>query len=293
MALDPRDLDDLIALSRAGSLSGAAKQRGVAISTISRRIEALEIALKLRLVDRQARGTTLTRAGVEIADAAEPLSVQLDRVARIAEGLRRQNSVLPVRLSATEFVISDVLAPALDRLWAKGATFPLDLQSQADVVSLASRDADIAVRMSRPEGASLVIRKLPVIDLGLFISCKALAGRDPQSLSLKDEKLLIYDDSYGRLPELDWIDRQGLRGAVAMRTGSTRGLMTAAIAGAGVALLPSAIAGRSVELAEIRTDPQPPARTPWLTVHRDLRSQPSIRQVHIWVLETFAALVRG
>jgi DNA-binding transcriptional LysR family regulator len=290
---DPRDLDDLIAIWRAGSLSGAAKRRGVAISTISRRIEALEIALKLRLVDRQAKGTTLTRHGEEIAKAAEPMAEQLARVSRLADGLRSEGGTLPVRLSATEFVISDVLAPALPQLWAKGGDFPLHLQSQGDIVSLAARDADLAVRMSRPEGASLIIRKLPMLHLGFFASGDYIGERDPHQLDLAHERLLIYDDSYGRLPELDWLQSLGLHTSVAMRTGSTRGLMTSALSGAGIALLPKAIAQREKSLVEIVTASNPPPRAPWLIVHRDLRSQPSIRMVHQWVLETFAALVRG
>jgi DNA-binding transcriptional LysR family regulator len=291
--LDPRDLDDLIAIWRAGSLSAAAKRRGVAISTISRRIEALEIALKLRLVDRQAKGTRLTRHGEEIAKSAEPIAEQLARVSRLADGLRDQGGTLPVRLSATEFVISDVLAPALPVLWAKGADFPLHLQSQGDVVSLAARDADLAVRMSRPEGASLIIRKLPALQLGFYASDAYLAERNPARLDLAHERLLIYDDSYGRLPELGWLDGLGLRKSVVMRTGSTRGLMTAALAGAGIALLPKAIARRAPSLVEVDAGSSPPPRVPWLIVHRDLRSQPSIRLVHQWVLEVFAALVRA
>jgi DNA-binding transcriptional LysR family regulator len=291
--LDPRDLDDLIAIWRAGSLSTAAKRRGVAISTISRRIEALEIALKLRLVDRQAKGTKLTRHGEEIARAAEPMAEQLARVSRLADGLREQGGTLPVRLSATEFVISDVLAPALPALWAKGGDFPIHLQSQGDVVSLAARDADLAVRMSRPEGASLIIRKLPMLHLGFFASIDYIGERDRHQLDLAHEKLLIYDDSYGRLPELDWLQSLGLHMSVSMRTGSTRGLMTAALSGAGIALLPKAIAQREDSLVGIETASNPPPRTPWLIVHRDLRSQQSIRMVHRWVLETFAALVRA
>ncbi len=291
--LDPRDLDDLIAIWRAGSLSAAARRRGVAISTISRRIEALEIALKLRLVDRQANGTRLTRHGEEIAKAAEPMAEQLARVSRLADGLRSEGGSLPVRLSATEFVISDVLAPALPQLWAKGGDFPVHLQSQGDVVSLAARDADIAVRMSRPEGASLIIRKLPALHLGFFASTGYLGTRDSAKLDLPLERLLIYDDSYGRLPELDWLQGLGLRAAVAMRTGSTRGLLTAALAGAGIALLPKAIARREASLVEVDAGSTPPPRIPWLIVHRDLRSQPSIRLVHKWVLETFNALVKN
>ncbi|WP_430443274.1 LysR family transcriptional regulator [Sphingorhabdus contaminans] len=291
--LDPRDLDDLIAIWQAGSLSAAAKRRRVAISTISRRIESLEKALKLRLVDRQAKGTTLTYFGELIAKTAEPIAEQLARVNRLADGLRSEGANLPVRLSATEFVISDILAPALPTLWAQDVDFPVHLQSQADVVSLAARNADIAVRMSRPEGASLIMRKLPSVHLGFFAARSYLDNRAPSEIDLRHERLLVYDDSYGRLPELDWLEEMGLRSSVALRTGSTRGLMTAAISGAGIGLLPVAIAQREKELVAVPTAIAPPPRNPWLIVHRDLRHQPSIRIVHKWVLSTFAALVGG
>lgn len=284
MALDPRDLDDLVAIARAGSLSAAAKKRGVAVSTISRRIEALEAHLRLRLIDRLAQGARLTAEGSEIAAAAEPLSAQLDRVRRVAEALQGELAELPVRVSATEFVISDVLAPRLERLWAEDAHFPVHLQSEAAVVSLAGREADIAVRMIRPEGASLVIQKLPTLHLGLF------ARRNGNCMPAPD-RLLVYDDSYGRLPELDWLDSMGLRKNVVMRTASTRSLLTAARSGAGAALLPKAIAGRYPDLIEIDVGCSPPSRTPWLTVHRDLHRQPSVRKVHKWVRDCFASLV--
>jgi DNA-binding transcriptional LysR family regulator len=187
-------------------------------------------------------------------------------------------------------VISDVLAPALNRLWESGADFPVHLQSQADVVSLAGRDADLAIRMVRPEGASLYARRLADIRLGFFAAPDYLAGRSPAEIDLRSEKLLIYDESYGRLPELDWIARQGLSDAVVMRTGSTRGLLTAAQSGAGIALLPSAFAARSGALISIPLPAGLPTRQPWLIVHRDLRQLPAVRIVQKWILSAFAAL---
>lgn len=284
MALDPRDLDDLVAIAKTGSLSAAAKKRSVAVSTISRRIEALEANLRLRLIDRFAQGARLTQAGSEIAAAAEPLSAQIDRVRRVAEALQGELAELPVRVSATEFVISDVLAPRLDRLWAAGAHFPVHLQSEAEVVSLAGREPDIAIRMTRPEGASLVIQKLPTLQLGLFVIRNA-------STAKAVDRLLTYDDSYGRLPELDWLDSIRLRKNIVMRTASTRGLLTAARSGAGAALLPKAIASRYPDLIEIDAGGSPPSRTAWLTVHRDLQREPSIRRVHQWVRQCFESLV--
>jgi DNA-binding transcriptional LysR family regulator len=285
--LDPRDLDDLVAVHRWGSLSAAARKRGVAISTISRRLDSLEVALQLSLVDRRANGTQLTRQGEEIARLAEPLSSQIDRIARTAEVLRAGASRLPVRVSATEFVVSEVLAPALADLWAAGVDFPVHLQSQGDVISLAARDADLAIRMSRPEGASLHIRKLPEIALGLFASNAYLAGRDARLLNLKRERLIVYDDSYGRLPELDWIAANGFSEAIAVRTGSTRAQMRAAVEGAGIALLPVSFARRESGLVELPIQHNILSRNPWLIVHRDLKLQPAVRAVHRWIVRAF------
>lgn len=292
MNFDPRDFADLIAIRQLGSLSAAAKQRGAAISTISRRIEALEAALKLRLVDRRADGVRLTLHGEEIATLAEPLAEQLGRVSRAADALRTGGTQLPIRVSATEFVISDVLAPALAALWKSGTQRPVHLQVQADIVSLAARDADIAVRMSRPEGASLIARRLPELRLGLFASRAYLRGRDPSALALSEERLLLYDDSYGRLPELEWLSRSGLIEAVIMRTASTRGLLTAACGGGGIALLPAAFARHEAELLEIPTKSSIPSRQPWIIVHRDLKRDPAVRNVQRWIVGTFATLVR-
>jgi len=288
--LDPQDLADLIAIRDAGTLSSAAKARGVAVSTVSRRIATLEAALGLPLVDRRADGVRLTSAGLTVAEAASPIAEQMRRVERVAESLRQGGKTVPVRISATEFVISDVLAPALGRLWAMGADFPVHLQSQADVVSLAGRDADLAIRMVRPEGASLYARRLADIRLGLFASARYLAGREPSGIDLTAERLLIYDDSYGRLPELAWVTRHGLSDAVVMRTGSTRGLLAAALEGAGIALLPAPFALRTGALIEVPPPSALPSRQPWLIVHRDLRGLPAVSLARKWVAQAFASL---
>lgn len=290
ITINPQDLADLIAIREAGTLSAAAKARGVAISTVSRRIETLEAALGLPLVDRRADGVRLTPGGLAIAEAAEPLAEQLLRVRRVADSLRKGGARVPLRISATEFVISDVLAPALDRLWASGADFPVHLQSQADVVSLAGRDADIAVRMVRPEGASLYARRLAEIRLGFFAAPTYLAGRLPGEIDLRAERLLVYDDSYGRLPELEWITRRGLDESIVMRTGSTRALLTAALCGGGIAFLPAPFAARTGALVEIPLTTALPARQPWLIVHRDLRGLPAIKLVQKWIVAAFANL---
>jgi DNA-binding transcriptional LysR family regulator len=285
------DLTYLLAVARTGSLSGAADELGVATSTAARRIAALERALDLRLVDRRSDGALLTKQGKRMAELAQGVSREVAEVERAAAALRQDASSEPIRVTATEAVVSDVLAPALPRLWERDATLRVDLVVQPEVVSLANREADIAIRMARPSGDSLVARQLGTIRLGLYASRDYLAGRSPAALDLTRERLLLYDESYGRIPEVLWLREADLAGAVWMRTASTRALLRAAVSGAGIALLPDVFAARERTLVAIRA-PQPiPPRTPWLLVHRDLRALAPVRAVSAWVVTTFAALL--
>src|SRR3954447_10024444 len=260
--MDGNDLGWFLPVAQAGSLSGAAKSRGVAVSTAARRLDALEAPLKLRLLDPRRDGVLLARDGDRIAAIAASVVEGVGRL-ELAAAAMRGSSKGAVVISASEFIVSDVLAPSLPQLWARHPTLRIDIRSQGEVVSLAGREADLAVRMRRPEGASLLARKLPAQKLGLFVCRDYLAGRNPATLDLGAERLIVYDDSYGRLPELDWLSLFDLNRAVVARTSSTRGLLNAAIAGAGVVMLPISFAGRA-GLIEV-TPPVPlKSRTPWL-----------------------------
>lgn len=54
------------------------------------------------------------------------------------------------------------------------------------------------------------------------------------------------------MSELDWVAAAGLERAVAMRTPSTRGLLTATVAGAGIAILPALYALRAGLIAMLK-----------------------------------------
>ena len=283
--MDSNDLGWLLAVAQAGSLSRAAKARGVAVSTAARRLDALEATLKLRLLDRRRNGVLLTRDGERIAAIASSVVEGVGRLELAAAAMRGSRKETVV-VSASEFIVSDVLAPFLPKLWSRHPTLRIDLRSQGGVVSLAGREADLAVRMQRPEGASLLAKKLPPQKLGLFASRDYLAARNPATLDLAAERLIVYDDSYGRLPELDWLSLYDLNRAVIARSSSTRGLLNAAVAGAGIVLLPSLFA-RQAGLVEV-TPPVPmKSRTPWLVAHRDIRRLPEIAAVHAWIISAF------
>lgn len=290
--MDVEDFDWLARVVRARSFSGAAKLEGVAVSTVARRIDALEAALRLRLLDRRPDGVAITPDGSRVLELAEPLLAAADRLRRGAQGMREDAARPMVTVSATEFVVAEFLAPALPLLAATHPLVRVELRAQTDTVSLATRDADLAVRMSYPEGASLLAKKLPRQELGLFGSAAYLAGRDPSVLDLANERLLTYNLSYGPIPEAIWADRAGFGAAVAMTTSSTQALVSAAKVGSGLAILPRP-AARKAGLIEVATRFALPVRTPWLLVHRDLRRVREVAAVHRWIVAAFAQASRG
>ena len=287
--MDTVDLEWLRSVAELGSLSAAAKARGVSVSTVSRRLDALEAVLGVRVLERSAKGVRLTRDGRRIASLAQPALEAVAAIGRAAAALKQDGERKTVRVSATEFVVTEVLAPQIAMLQIKAPDVTLELLSEAAVVSLAERDADIAVRMTRPSGNSLFARALPAIELGAFV---APALREKLQLEA-DWKLplLTYDDSYGRLPEHKWVEHVGRPTEIVVRTSSTGALLQAAVAGGGAALLPTAFARRA-GLVEIEAMSKQFSRTPWITVHKDLRRLTHIRATMGWIAGSFGHALR-
>ncbi|AKF10321.1 LysR family transcriptional regulator [Sandaracinus amylolyticus] len=289
--MDWGDLAFFLAVTRTGSLGAAAKRLGVATTTVSRRIDALEASLGLPLLERRPDGVRATAHGARIVALAEPIEAQAAELERAALTLR-EGGIARVRVSATETVIADLLAPRLPRLIERAPDVRVELRSSAALVSLARHEADLAIRMSRPTDSALIAKRLPALRLGLWASAGYLGRRAPDAIDLACERLLGYDEGYGLIPEVRWFRESGLDDALVMRTTSTRALLASAVAGAGIALLPEALA-RPAGLIEVPSPRGLVPRSPWLLVHRDLARVPAVRAVSAWIVESIEHAVRG
>src|SRR5689334_6108735 len=80
-AFDWDDLRFFLAVARAGRLTVAARQLEADHTTVSRRISALEAALKAKLFERSPQGYTLTEQGERLLKHAETMETQALSVA--------------------------------------------------------------------------------------------------------------------------------------------------------------------------------------------------------------------
>lgn len=278
------DIQTLVAVAESGTLSGAAEALSTSVSTIGRRLDALEQSLGLTLVVRTVDGAFLTDDGERLLPRALESVEAMQAFERAAVALRDGTGREPVRISATEPMISDILAPALPGLRQASPDTILQLTASNEPASLARREADMALRLVRPTGDSLIARRLPDIQLGCYASKSFLGGRDPRHIDIAGENLLAFDDSFGDIAEVRWLRDHGLEPNVTVKSLSSRALVNAAAAGVGVAIAPTFLARRA-GLVEVNA-PAIPARQVWLVLHRDLRHNREMQVVRNWVAAT-------
>lgn len=286
--MDWTDLSHFLVLMRAGTLRAAAEELGVAPTTIARRVASLESSLGTALFVRDARGLSPTAAARALAASSAEVEERMAAITR--QHVRAANDEVEgeVRVSATEIVASELLAPSLGTLLSRHPMLHVVLRVDPRVVSFSRDETELALRMIKPEGKRLVAKKIATMEIGLYAT-RAYLSR-PGKRTLREERLLSYDDTYGDIPELRWLEAHGLRGALALRTASTRALYQATLGGAGIGLLPTFLAQRSPELVRVELPSQLAPRSIWLVTHEDLRRVPRVRAVFEHVVETFARL---
>ncbi len=276
-----------VAVAKCGSLTDACTELNLSNATLGRRIDSLEAALGLKLLRRGPTGAKLTEQGASILKLVEPGARQLAQVGRAARSLLAGSLFPPVRISSTEPIIADVLAPRLVQLLEKAPDMRIEMEVSNALTDLNAGAADLAIRMTKPTEDSLVARRLAPIRLGLFCSRSYLAGRNPEQLRLSAERILWLDSHYGGIAENLWLNQSGLESAVCLRSSSIRSLLNAAASGAGIAPLPaySAVAANLVEIPGLVL----PARQPWLVFHRDTRAVKRLQVIRDWVFDCCAS----
>ncbi len=280
--LDWEDLRSFLAVARAGTLSGAARSLGIRQSTMGRRLAAFEARAGVLLLQKTPRGYVLTSAGEAALAEAEKMETAALAAERAITG---QDTRLAgeVRLTTIETLAAEVLMPILAQFAADYPGILVKLISSQRTLSLAAREADLAVRMARPLGGDLVIRKLGDIGYGYYTSPAYLARHGVPTPGGAGHRVILMEDDAPNFPEYVAMAQYFAEAEVGFRSDSRYVQLQACKAGLGVACLAHYLAA-----------PQGLARLPgcdanrevWLVQHRDTKETPRFKALS-------AALVNG
>lgn len=281
------DTRTFLAVARHGTLSGAATELHLGIATLSRRIERLEKALKLPLFVRLQSGYQLTEEGEGLIEKAEALEAA---AAAFTTGVSRATQLSGrVRLATAENLATALILPALPQLRSQYPGIILELVTDISTVNLHRRDADLALRMVKPERGNVTLRRLGTLGYGLYASPGYTAQRQlhTDAGSYDTDAFITWGETQAQLPAAQWVERILQGREPALTTTSLVAQLAAAKAGLGIAVLPHFLA-RDAELICIDSDIGI-AQPIYLVIQTDLTQSARIRAVADFLADLVAS----
>ena len=270
-----------LAVLEAGSLTGAARATGARQPTLSRHVAELEAQLGTALFERTGRGVVPTAAALAIADAARQMeegALGLER----ALARQRDTATGVVRVTASQVAAVWLLPPLLAEFQAAEPGIQAELVASNALSNLLRREADIAVRMVRPDQGSLVARKLAEVGVGAYAHRRYLAraGEPRRPEDLMAHRLVGYDRDETILRGFAALGLPIGREAFALRTDDHVAYGRLVAEGAGIGFLAHYTAAGEPELRRVLPQLKIPPMPCWLAVHREIRGNRVVRRVY-------------
>ncbi len=276
MKVDWDHLQFFLVLARAKTLTNTARIIGVEHSTVSRRIQALELALGTPLFKREATGYELTLEGLALPPRVEQMEQAFLQIEKPHQPLQGR-----VRIGTPEGFGTAFLAKLLAELSKQYPLLTIDLIPVPKMIKLSHREADIVISIDRPKSGPYIITRLSDYCLKIYGSKDYLAASSPihQLEDLKQHRFVNYIDDLIYSPELYCLERLPLQLSASFRSSSILAQQIAVSAGAGLAILPKFLADEQPELEQVLHKEVRFIHTFWMLTLVDLQHEPRIKLV--------------
>lgn len=260
-----------------GSFTRAGAALDLSQSAVSRQVAALETALGVILFHRHSRGLLLTEQGEALYRTAREVSAKLAMTeARIADSRDRPSG--PLVITATVAFASVWLTPRLRAFHRLYPDIALTVLTSDDLLDLAMREADVAIRMSEPTEPDLIRRHLMTVHSHIYAASDYLARFGPIDTvaDLARQRLVVY----GRGPLTGIVDPNWLigiagnpraEGRIALEANNIDCLRRAVESSLGIAALPDYVAGGSPHVRRVLPQRQGPSFDAFFVYPEELR----------------------
>jgi len=178
------DLKLFLTVSRCGTISGAAKQLNVQHSTVSRRIKILEKNLGVSLFTRTKNVYELTIEGVKIESAAIRMESEVTGLDGALLG-KNDSLIGPLRVTTINSMAATILMPIFNSFCEDNPKIDLHIIVSNDTVSLANREADIAVRLTNSPPEMLIGKRITTVTSTIYGSASYLKSHQLKRDNLK------------------------------------------------------------------------------------------------------------
>ncbi|WP_036772920.1 LysR family transcriptional regulator [Photorhabdus australis] len=271
------DIRIFLAVAHTGTISKAANLLKIGVATVSRRVERLEATFGMPLFLRHQAGYRLTEDGTELLEKAKSMEMAANTL--LLEADTRMKISGKVRIATTETLANNLIIPSLPSLQKNYPDLTLEIITDVHTVNLHRRDADLALRIIRPERGHVTIRQLGILGFGLYGSEDYLATHSSGALrgEYENDNFIGWTDDQSQLFTFKWVEQILKDRPLSIATTSLSAQISAVKAGLGLAVLPHFVAnaaGLICVSSNLGID-QPL----WLVIQADLAHSLRIRKV--------------
>ena len=269
-----------LAVAESGSLSAAARVLNLSQPTLGRHIRALETHVGGSLFTRNPRGLSLTERGHAMRPGAQAMRDAAKSVELAAAG-RDDRAAGPVRLTASVYVSVYLLPPILAGLRQSHPEIEIDLAPSDTSENLLFHEADIALRMYRPEQLEMITRHLGDLPLGFFATPGYLARKGtPQGFDdILTHDIIGYDRDDRIVKGFREVGLPVTRRFFPIRTDDAAAYWELVCAGAGIGFAQTIVGNADTRVVPVLRDALLPSLPVWITAHEATRHAPRVSAV--------------
>lgn len=284
--MDWDELRVLLAISRASTLTEAGKNLNINQTTVTRRLEALESRLGLRLVERSRRGVRLSGDAAQLVDAAQRIE---DVVMTLERQMLGRESLIAGLLRVTT---SDLIASHHHDLFQSFIlNYPaveLEMSMTYDQRSLSRREADVAIRCTNAPDEHLHGRKLARLEYAAYVARESFEAQNG-TYDLSAYPWISWSERSQAFGTERWMRRQVPDARIICRHDSAMFLMQSVQNGLGAGLIPCAYGDQSPNLVRLTPNQPELSYTCWGLIHPELKDNPRVRTFMDWAATYFEA----
>ncbi|MBW7472442.1 LysR family transcriptional regulator [Marinobacter sp. M216] len=246
-----------------GTFTRAADRMEMSPQLVSKYVSQLEQHLGVRLLNRTTRKIHLTEAGASYHQRAQQVLNDIDDMENQLGDLQTQARGL-LRISAPVSFAIRHMAPMLTAFQKAHPAVDIDLQLNDRKVDIVEEGFDIALRIGHLKSSSLIAKRIAPVRLVMCASPDYLEqrGTPERPEELRDHRYLRY--SYMDVDANEAVHRELRSAGSGMVSNNGDVLVEAAVAGAGIALQPTFIAGSAIREGKLQVilpecEPEPMA----------------------------------
>ncbi len=275
------DWDDyryFLAVAKEGSLSAASRELKVSQPTVSRRISQLEQRLSIRLFDQLPTGMQLTAPAREIVTIAENLENSAIELRRRVAG-RETDLAGPITITATQSFATCWLAQRIAAFSEQYPEIEITCLAENQVLNLARREADLAIRFGQPSASGLVGSRVGTVHCGIYGSKNYFDAYGlPQSLEdLQHHRLIDTADPIAQFQQSKDLKALMNDAVVSSRTNCPYTYIALARAGQGLISTTCYMTARAPELMRVLADEYDKKIELWMLIHPDMKGCARVR----------------